>query len=41
MGCYYMKTMNGKGKGPEKGRDLEKFRDNYDAIDWGKDKKDK
>jgi hypothetical protein len=29
---------NGKGKGPEKGRDLKKFRDNYDTIDWSKSK---
>jgi len=34
-------TNNGKGKGPEKGRDLTKFRDNYDTIDWSKDKKKK
>ena len=26
--------MNGKGKGPEKGRNLERFREGYDAIDW-------
>jgi len=29
-------VQNGKGRGPEKGRDLEKFRDNYDQIDWGR-----
>lgn len=26
--------MNGKGRGPEKGRCLERFRDNYDRITW-------
>lgn len=26
--------MNGKGRGPEKGRCLERFRDNYDRISW-------
>lgn len=27
---------NGKGKDPEKGRNLPKFRDGYDAIRWPK-----
>ncbi len=27
---------NGKGKGPEKGRNLPKFREGYDLIDWGR-----
>lgn len=31
-------SQNGKGKGPEKGRDLGKFRSNYDNIDWSKGK---
>lgn len=31
-------SQNGKGKGPEKGRDLNKFRSNYDNIDWSKGK---
>lgn len=26
----------GKGKGPEKGRNLPKFRDGYAGINWGK-----
>lgn len=26
--------MNGKGTGPERGRNLKNFRDNYDAISW-------
>lgn len=26
--------MNGKGRGPEKGRNLQRFRDNYAAINW-------
>jgi len=28
--------MNGKGKAPEKGRNLSKFRDGYDGINWRK-----
>ncbi len=28
--------MNGKGKAPEKGRNLSKFRDGYDDINWSK-----
>lgn len=28
-------VQNGKGKGPEKGRDLSKWREGYDFIDWG------
>lgn len=28
--------MNGKGKAPEKGRNLPKFRDGYDGINWRK-----
>jgi hypothetical protein len=31
-------STNGKGKVPEKGRDLDKFRSNYDDIDWRKTK---
>jgi len=27
---------NGKGKAPEKGRNLPKFRDGYDGINWRK-----
>ena len=27
---------NGKGRGPEKGRDLSKWEAGYDAIRWGK-----
>lgn len=26
--------MNGKGKGPEKGRNLERYRAGHDAINW-------
>lgn len=33
--------MNGKGKGPEKGRDLDKWRDNYSKIKWTKKKSEK
>jgi hypothetical protein len=29
---------NGKGDKPRKGANLEKFRDNYDEIDWSKGK---
>lgn len=28
--------MNGKGKAPEKGRNLPKFREGYAAINWRK-----
>lgn len=28
--------MSGKGKAPEKGRNLPKFRDGYDGINWRK-----
>ncbi len=27
---------NGKGRGPEKGRALDKFRAGYDGINWGR-----
>lgn len=27
---------NGKGRGPEKGVNLPKFREGYDGINWGK-----
>jgi len=27
---------NGKGKAPEKGRNLPRFRDGYDGINWRK-----
>jgi hypothetical protein len=30
-----MKNQAGKGKGPEKGRNLKKFRENWDEINWG------
>lgn len=30
--------MNGKGRGPEKGRDMSKFRSGWDGINWGKKK---
>ncbi len=30
-----IKPVNGKGKGPEKGRNLGRFRKNYDEIKWG------
>ena len=26
--------MNGKGRGPERGRNLQRFRAGYDAINW-------
>jgi hypothetical protein len=28
-------VQNGKGRGPEKGRDLSKWREGFDLIDWG------
>ena len=34
-----MSKQYGKGKGPEKGRNLKKFREGYDNINWGKSKK--
>jgi hypothetical protein len=33
--------MNGKGKAPEKGRNLSKFRDGYDGINWRKKPNDR
>lgn len=26
--------MNGKGRGPEKGRNLQRYREGHDAINW-------
>lgn len=34
-----MNKQNGKGKEPEKGRDLKKFREGWDGINWETKKK--